>query len=539
MHDDMIGEVLGARYRILRKIGEGATGKVYLAHNVPASRNEAIKVLRPSIAVDPHFVSRFRREARATNRAQHANIVSVYDFGRLPDGRLFLAMEYADGPRLDQILEDSGPPPVARTLHIAGQLVLALAHAHSRGVIHRDLKPSNIILVEHRGQTDVVKVLDFGMAKIIAPEYTEYLAVTADGEVFGTPAYMAPEQFRGEGNDPRIDIYSMGCVLYEMLVGEPPFAGPHMALMQAHAQHAPEPPSARQPDAAIPQALDEVVLGCLIKEPDRRFQTGDAVYRALQEVPGFQPRPTDVGAATTARGLAAASAATTARGLAAVGPAITGQGFAVTAPHDYGDDANESTDSHSFGDRGEDALELADTGNISQAELERAKQQTMLELAEALLDHGAKDSRITVSVARLHALADDVLRTEIEQTELRAREEKIEQATREREASLRFAIGELEFDRDQASESLRPEIDLQLKSLEKRLGDLQTQSQRQLDAITEEGIALAAERGSLQDRCDDAFSALEGLLERVILLYEGNLEIAPLLDRYRCIKEMF
>ncbi len=544
MEDEIIGEVLSARYRVLRKIGEGATGQVYLAHNVTAARNEALKVLRPSIAVDPNFVTRFRREARATNRAQHPNIVSVYDFGRLPDGRLFLAMEYAEGPRLDTVLEDSGPLPVSRVLHVAGQLVLALGHAHSRGVIHRDLKPSNVILVEHRGQADVVKVLDFGMAKIIAPEYTEFMAVTADGEVFGTPAYMAPEQFRGEGNDPRMDIYAMGCILYELLTGAPPFMGHNMEVMMAHTQRQADKPSARRPDAAIPPALDDVVFRCLAKDPDGRFQTGDAIYRALQEVPGFRPRRQTGSGATTGRGLPLAAAttarglplaaATTARGLP-LAAATTARGLPATEPHDYSDIAQESTDSHSFGD----ALELADTGNISQAELEMAKQQAILELAEALLDHGAKSSKITVSVARLHALADDVLRTELEQTELKAREEKIEQATREREASLRFAIGELEFDRDQASKELRPELDRQLGNLEDRLRALQEQTRRQLEEITEDGISLAAERGALQDRCVEAFDELERLMERVLPHHEQDLEIAPLVDRYRAIQQMF
>jgi tRNA A-37 threonylcarbamoyl transferase component Bud32 len=536
MEDAIIGEVLSTRYRILRKIGEGATGKVYLARNISAARDEAIKVLRPAVAVDQNFVSRFRREARATNRAQHANIVSVYDFGRLPDGRLFLATEYAEGPRLDQVVEDSGPLPVARVLHIAGQLALALDHAHSRGVIHRDLKPSNVILIEHRGQKDVVKVLDFGMAKIIAPEYKESLAVTANGEVFGTPAYMAPEQFRGTGDDPRIDIYSVGCVLYELLTGDPPFMGQNMELMVAHTQRLPEPPSERRPGAGIPPELDEVVLGCLAKEPEQRLRSGDAIYRALQGVPGFQPRRTGVGPATTARGLSIGTA-TAGRGLP-VGGAATAEGIAVTAPHDYGKLTDESTASTGVEDRVGLALELADTGSISHQEIEQAKQHAILDLAEALLDHGAKNSKVTVSVARLHALADDVLRTEIEQTALMAQEEKVEQATREREASLRFAIGELQFDRDQAGEALRAELDRQLQDLEDRLRALRAQTRRQLNAITEKGIALAAERGALQDRCAHAFGELEHLLERVIPQYEQDLEIAPLLDRYRAIQQM-
>src|SRR5258706_1829378 len=167
----MIGTFVDSRYCILRKLGEGAMGEVYLAEHVNLGRKEALKIIRPAHASDPEFVARFRREARATNRVQHPNIVSVYDFSQLPDGRLLLCMEYADGVGLDSVLGEKQRLPLPRAVHVLHQLADAVAHAHACGVVHRDLKPENLILVEHRGRSDVLKVLDFGIAKIVAQDY--------------------------------------------------------------------------------------------------------------------------------------------------------------------------------------------------------------------------------------------------------------------------------------------------------------------------------------------------------------------------------
>ncbi len=501
MEKEMIGTVLDARYRILRQIGEGGIGLVYLAEHVPLGRHEAIKVLQPAVAVEPHFVSRFRREARATNRLQHENIISVYNFGRLPDGRLFLAMEFADGPRLDQVLKREGPLPPLRALRIAAQLALAIDHAHSRGVIHRDLKPSNVILVEHRGRKDVVKVLDFGMAKIVAPEYREVVVVTANGDVFGTPMYMAPEQFEGDGSDPRSDIYAFGCILFELLCGDPPFTGHNLELMQAHTST--PPPMASSFCAALSPEIEDIIRSCLIKDPDRRPQTGGELYQMIQAVPGFTPTAVTPAQPMRARHLAAA---------------------------EFGEDTNSSTDSHSF-DRGL-ALSDADTQFLSAEELAQSRQEALLELAEALLDSGIDNPQITMCVADLHGLADDVLRTELERTELGLRESKLEQTRREREGSLRFAIGELQFDRDRASPELRVDLDQKLAELETRLTRLFERYRQKLDEITEDGIALAATRGALQDDCMAAFARLAELVDAVIPEFDQDLAIAPLIDRY-------
>ena len=507
----MIGTVLDARYRILHKVGEGGVGQVYLAEHVPLGRREAIKVLQPEVAVDPQFVSRFRREARAANRLQHPNIISVYDFGRLPDGRMFLAMEFADGIRLDQLLKREGALVVQRALHITAQLALAVDHAHSRGVIHRDLKPSNVILVDHKKERDLAKILDFGLAKIVAPEYSELIQVTARGDIFGTPAYMAPEQFRGEGSDPRSDIYALGCILFELLVGEPPFTGHNMELMQAHTRTPPPRASSHRVDAAISAELDAVIDACMEKDPDQRPQTGRDVFAILERVPGFHT---------------------------VSAPAKAAHRFGAGLPLDFGEDSNVSTASHSFNGHFGDAIANADTQLLSAEELLRSRQEALLELGEALLDCGINDMQITVCVAELHGLADDVLRTELDSTELGLREAKVEQTRREREGSLRFAIGELKFDRDQANSELRVELDDKLAALEERLTRLFDRYRQRLDEITEEAIEIAATRSTLQDKCADAFGRLEVLVTAAIPAFDDDLAIAPLIDRFLSIVEM-
>jgi len=279
-------------YQIVRKLGEGGMGEVYLANHTLLGRPEALKILLPRLASESEFVRRFRREARALNRVQHPNIVSVYDSGQLPDGRLYLATEYVDGTRLDDVVRAAGGRlPAWRVLHILVQLADAIDHAHHCGVIHRDLKPSNLLLVGEPGRAEILKVLDFGIAKIIAQDYEESHVVSQEGVVFGTPAYLAPECWRGNASQPALDIYAVGCVGYRLLTGAPPFSGSRMELMHAHLTAQPDPPSARLEDAGIPSELDAVILQCLAKEPERRFDRGSSMRDALERVPGYLGRP--------------------------------------------------------------------------------------------------------------------------------------------------------------------------------------------------------------------------------------------------------
>jgi serine/threonine-protein kinase len=285
----MIGTVLHDRWRIVSELGRGGMGEVYLAEHVTLERKEALKILTPSAATDPQFVSRFRREARAVNRLRHPNIIALYDFGQLPDGRFYLSMEYAEGELLFDLLRRVELLAVPRALALLAQLAYAVHHAHSRGVVHRDLKPGNLIVADP-GET--LKVLDFGLAKIVAPDHAESMALSAGDVVWGTAKYMAPERVQGTGNDPRTDLYAIGCIAHELVVGAPPFTGSSNDVIHGHLSVEPEPPSKVRPSLGIPPELDAVILRCLAKRPDDRFQTAAELFAALHKIPEFpNPRP--------------------------------------------------------------------------------------------------------------------------------------------------------------------------------------------------------------------------------------------------------
>jgi serine/threonine-protein kinase len=282
MPQKMIGQILDERYRILKKLGQGGMGEVYLAEHLHLVRREALKVLHPSLAKQPEFVSRFRREARAINRLQHPNIVTVHNFGQLPDGRFYLAMEYAEGESLANLIDERGPLDIHRALDVLEQLADAIDHAHTRGVVHRDLKPDNLLLVDRPGRPDHLKVLDFGIAKIVAADYLESLRATPQGEVFGTVDYMAPEQLTGSATDPRSDLYAVGCIAYELFTGKPPFVGRSVEVVNQHLRAKPEPPSAQR--AEVTPAMDALVLRCIEKQPKRRFQSGGELRDAIRQL---------------------------------------------------------------------------------------------------------------------------------------------------------------------------------------------------------------------------------------------------------------
>jgi serine/threonine protein kinase len=289
-HRGVAVPVLSEQYRVREVLGAGAMGEVYLVENLAAQRLEALKVLKQLDSPDAQREAqgRFKREVRAANRLAHQNIVQTYDFGQLPDGRLFLTMEYVVGVSLAALLHQRGPLPIAMTLGVLAEMADALHHAHAAGVVHRDIKPANVILADHPGGK-IVRILDFGMAKILDSSVQESMVLSKAGAVFGTPAYMAPEQCKGEAPDARSDIYATGCVGFELLVGEPPFKGALAPLFAAHLTKPPRVPSQVDPDAGIPPALDAVVLVCLQKPPAHRFQTGGDLCAALQSVPGYRP----------------------------------------------------------------------------------------------------------------------------------------------------------------------------------------------------------------------------------------------------------
>jgi serine/threonine-protein kinase len=291
---------LGNSFRVIQRLGAGAAGEVHLVENCVSGRLEALKILTDD---DATVAGRFRREVRAMRVLHHQNIVTTYDAGLLPDGRLYLTMEYVAGTPLDALLRQRGPLPIGKTLGILAEVGDALFHAHQVGVLHRDLKPHNMILSPHPSG-EIVKIVDFGLAKILGGDEADGTRLSRTGDVFGTPAYMAPEQVQSRTPDPRTDIYAVGCIAYELLIGAPPFTGKAVQMLAAHVGRMPTPPSAVDPSAGIPPELDWIVLRCLAKQPEERFASGADLCAALQHVPGYRPlrAPPRLGAPAFAQG---------------------------------------------------------------------------------------------------------------------------------------------------------------------------------------------------------------------------------------------
>ncbi|HEX6535258.1 MAG TPA: protein kinase [Gemmatimonadaceae bacterium] len=265
----LVGRVLGGRYRILHRLGEGGMGEVYLAEHLKMGRRDAIKVMRPSLVGDPEAVERFTREAYNASRISHQNVATVYDFGETDDGVVFLAMEYVPGRTLSDLLAESGALAPERAVAIARQVAEGLGAAHDLGIVHRDLKPDNILVVQRRDGAERVKVVDFGIAKAMLSAHGRQ---TRTGFVLGTPAYMSPEQLTGDPLDGRSDLYSLGCILYEMLTGEST-CGHESGERLINRRLTARPPHPRHVDPRIPRALDDIVARTLARRPDDRIQT--------------------------------------------------------------------------------------------------------------------------------------------------------------------------------------------------------------------------------------------------------------------------
>lgn len=273
------------QYRLLRRLGAGAMGEVYLAEHALIRRPCAIKLIRPANAGDETRAARFEREVQATAALAHPNTVQIYDYGRAADGTFYYAMEYLPGMTLDELVERHGPLPPGRAVHFLRQVCGALREAHAAGLVHRDVKPGNVIVCERGGRPDVVKLLDFGLVRAVEPDGEK---LTRDGAIAGTPAYMSPEQAEGAELDGRSDLYSLGAVAYFLLTGRPPYVKESaLQLLYAHAREAVRPPSAVRP--GVPADLEAVVLRCLEKDRGRRFADARALDDALAACRGADP----------------------------------------------------------------------------------------------------------------------------------------------------------------------------------------------------------------------------------------------------------
>jgi serine/threonine protein kinase len=281
--DPLIGQTLNNRYLVDGKIGEGGFGAVYRGKQLATGREVALKILHAHNLNDQTIVARFRREAEACSKLRDPHTVTTYDFDQTSNGTLYLAMELLHGRSLHQLQKTEGTLPSARVLNIIDQVAQSLGEAHANGIVHRDMKPENVI-VETRGEQDYVKVLDFGIAKMMSGD-KEVQALTAIGQTLGTLEFMSPEQLRGLKLDGRSDIYALGMMAYEMLTGALPFKGAKtpIEIINFHMKDMPRPPSAMRPDLEISEAADDVILKMVAKSRDDRHADAAALREHIAE----------------------------------------------------------------------------------------------------------------------------------------------------------------------------------------------------------------------------------------------------------------
>jgi serine/threonine protein kinase len=273
-NDSFIGTIFVNKYQVTELLGRGGMGAVYKAVHTVTGKAMAIKMMHAHLVTDFHIFRRFQQEATAASRLNHPNAINIHDLGMSEDGRPYLIMDYLEGKALSALIKRDGGFPVDVCLHIFSQACAALAEAHSHGVVHRDVKPSNIMILRTSNDAYFVKVVDFGIAKVFPQEGDPTVKDTTTGELFGSPPYMSPEQCLGKKLDARSDIYSMGCLMYEALTGEPPLVGSNaLGTMYRQINEMPKPLSEIDGDVRLTQRLDEIILKSMQKNPDQRYQS--------------------------------------------------------------------------------------------------------------------------------------------------------------------------------------------------------------------------------------------------------------------------
>jgi len=281
--DPNIGKILKNQYRIVELLGQGGMGSVYKGVNIPLRQDVAVKIMEPVIRKQLQQVKRFHVEALATSKLRHPNTVRVFDFGQEDDSTLFLVMEFLEGRTLESVLSNKDRFSCKRALKIFKMVMGSLTEAHSYGIVHRDIKPSNLMLIDMPGAHDFVKVVDFGIAKILQAEGIES-GLTKTGMIVGSPEYMSPEQIGGKQVDARTDLYSMGVVMFHMLTGHPPYTGDTPITVMVKQGTEPLPPFPADVLQEMPDGLDELLRKMTEKAPDRRPESAQKVLEALDNL---------------------------------------------------------------------------------------------------------------------------------------------------------------------------------------------------------------------------------------------------------------
>jgi serine/threonine protein kinase len=285
------GRVLDGRYTLVERIGAGGWGEVWRSVQNSTRREVALKILRRDVAEGQDAEARFQLEAEAVSRLVHQNTVTLFDYGRTPDGETYMAMELLDGDSLDQVLRKTGPMEAARALRVVRQVALSLDEAHGKGIVHRDVKPHNIMLLQRPGEPDFIKVLDFGVAKWVLEDHQ----LTTTGTTFGTPEYMSPEQVQSKPMDHRTDLYSLGVILYTLLAARPPFRGE--SAITVALQHINTRMPALPASCEVPRDVERLIRTLTAKDPTRRpfsaaevAETCDGILKAMEQGPARPPR---------------------------------------------------------------------------------------------------------------------------------------------------------------------------------------------------------------------------------------------------------
>lgn len=281
----ILGSLIGGHYEVLKVAGKGGMSMVYKTRHVLIDQIRAVKVLLPNLEQEELCLFRFQQEAKAASRLRHKHIVQVFEFASPADGAPYLVMEYVEGRALGKEIEIHKRLPLGRIQRIFTQFLEAMEHAHSQGVIHRDLKPNNIVLIDEKDGKDFIKLIDFGIAKITAADKSASQGLTPTGEIFGSPQYMSPEQAAGQEMDERSEIYSIGCLLYEMLTGRPPLMGKTVLdTLRMQATVEPAPVSKLIPDLKDVRKYDRILAKCLHKDPDKRYQSVKELRKDFQGI---------------------------------------------------------------------------------------------------------------------------------------------------------------------------------------------------------------------------------------------------------------
>ncbi len=308
---DLVGSVVHEKFHVMKKLGEGGMGAVYLAEHVKMGRKVALKVMNPGMHQDADAIARFNREAKNASQLNHPNVCAIYDFGETAEGMIYLAMEYIEGSSLSGIIEKNGALTPARAASIIHQAADALQVAHDYGIVHRDLKPDNIMIAQARDKSDMVKVVDFGIAKASSSDAQK---VTKTGLVVGTPEYMSPEQLAGDKLDGRSDIYSLALVAFNCLTGTLPFPSnsAQEAMIMRLTDH-PKTLAEMKPDRTWPDELQAVMDKALARDAAERYQSAAEFGRMLSRAVENMPQTLIAEAGTQVMGAGAAVAAAAAR----------------------------------------------------------------------------------------------------------------------------------------------------------------------------------------------------------------------------------